>query len=303
MAKLPSPQNPELSAEKTSGAPRKNTPRPEPSQSAQSEEPKPQAAAASVADSLRGPEIDVEAAVTPPSVSPTLIDEESTPGIRGPVPFPNAAPATVVFPVHSARRSPYTFLKPSTHLTTRQCFILLYTAMVSIMSTALLNFGIASAMYGFSNDDPVHLFVFPIPLAGDSAITILIQLFLTWFPTLFLVNKYLQAGEIEPIGFLPEPWWCPLRWFMFLDRCPERHGRVTAALVMRFILSQLLRVLIFTILAYAILWAPSIGVLMAVADARCDWDWCFQPRWTPQVYKLIISAVTALLAAPTFTAF
>lgn len=76
-------------------------------------------------------------------------------------------------------------------------------------------------------DEPVRLFKFPHTLAGDAALSILIQCVLTWFIMLWLVNRNLRSALVQPIGFLPEPHSRILRWFMFLDQSPAGRNRMT----------------------------------------------------------------------------
>lgn len=81
-----------------------------------------------------------------------------------------------------------------------------------------------------TTDDPIRLWQFPNTLAGDTAVTIIVQCLMTWMIEMFIVNRDLRKGNIQPIGFITEPssterlsrW---IRWFMLLDQSKQQRKR------------------------------------------------------------------------------
>lgn len=116
-----------------------------------------------------------------------------------------------------------TILEPSDYLTPYQIFyIFVIDGLGAFILSGAINFAIAYAMYKTIDSDrhPIRLFRFPNTLAGDAAVTIFLQCVITWFIELVLVNRDLRTGHIQPIGFMPEPSWPLVRWFVLLDRLP-----------------------------------------------------------------------------------
>lgn len=186
---------------------------------------------------------------------------------------------------------------------------------------------------------PIRVFEFPNTLAGDATVTIFIQTVMTWFIELVLVNRDLRSGHIQPIGFIQEPSNALLRWFLLLDRRPsssvsandgsgddadnslnrplsaphdencrcDQHSEQYALGSWKhwavFLVSQLIRALMVGVLAFMLLWGPTIGILIAVGDKRGG-DWSFDgTSWAPPLFKLIFGGVLALLTTPPFAAF
>ncbi len=197
---------------------------------------------------------------------------------------------------------------------------------------------------------PIRLFQFPYTLAGDGAFSIPIQCTITWWLELWLVNRDLRRGKVQAIGFVPEPSCRFVRWFMFLDRNQDEQGqrgqeedhetvsRSRSRCCMRsthFALSQFTRALLASLLAFAVLWGPGVGILTAfsfnrrrqfpvpcaglavpyacqvvqavrnaaVATPICGKDWCYWKRWAPQIFKTARGSVLAVLTAPLFVMF
>lgn len=84
-----------------------------------------------------------------------------------------------------------------------------------ILSGAI-NFAIGYAMYapgggrnssttGSPPSPPILLFHLPNSLAGDAAVTIILQTVITWLVELVLVNRDLEKGGVAAIGFIPRP--------------------------------------------------------------------------------------------------
>lgn len=56
------------------------------------------------------------------------------------------------------------------------------------------------------------------------------------------------------------------------------------------------------VVAFVVLWPISVGALTAVGT-RSGGDWVFHPVWAPQVFKLVLGGVLALLQTPVFASF
>ncbi len=155
---------------------------------------------------------------------------------------------------------------------------------------------------------PIRLFELPNTLAGDAAVTIVIQCLVTWLIELALVNRDLLVGTVRPVGFVAEPpadrrlW----RWFLLLDHpgpeplaAPLAQPPARAAL---FLFKQLLRVLLVVFVSFCLLWPASVGILTAVGR-RSGGDWEFSAVWAPQIFKLVFGGLLALITTPPFAFF
>lgn len=149
---------------------------------------------------------------------------------------------------------------------------------------------------------PIRLFQLPNTLAGDAAVTIIVQNIVTWLIERIIVSSDLRNGMIAPVGFITPPENRLARWFLFLDGQrgaavpgPWRHWPV-------FLVSQALRGFIFAVASFVLLWGPSVGILTAVGT-RSGGDWVFEPKWAPEVFKLILGGLLALLATPPMALF
>ncbi|KAI1653250.1 hypothetical protein F4813DRAFT_375214 [Daldinia decipiens] len=149
---------------------------------------------------------------------------------------------------------------------------------------------------------PIRLFLFPNTLAGDAAVTIIIQCLITWHIELFLVNRDLRKGGVHPIGFIPEPKNRFMRWFMFLDRPKETHEVRSVVHWLSFFRSQILRALLIAVAFFPVIWGPSIGFLVLAGKWEGD-DWYYDKVWAPQVFKLIQGGVLGLLTTPPMVMF
>lgn len=158
-------------------------------------------------------------------------------------------------------------------------------------------------------DDPVRLFQLPNTLAGDTAVTIIVQTIVTWLLEMLIVNRDLRKGNIRPIGFISEPpstgepWWRAARWFMLMDLSKQqrkRRGSVYRKFL--YILAQIVRAFAVSVLCFAILFGPCVGTLTAVGK-KDGGDWDYASRWAPEVFKLILGGVLALMTTPFFAMF
>ncbi|KAI0103899.1 hypothetical protein GGR51DRAFT_235634 [Nemania sp. FL0031] len=196
---------------------------------------------------------------------------------------------------------------PSDRFTPHQIFyIFILSGIVSAIFAGGINFGIAYALYHDrgGDDSPIRLFQFPNTLAGDTAVTIFVQFLTTWVIETALVNYDLRKGGVQPIGFIPEPKWKYLRWFMFLDRHEQTHKVSSLRHWIQFLFSQVLRSLILAILTFPFVFGASVGFLTLVGTRHDgDWDWYYPATWTPEIFKLVQGAVLGLLFTPLMAMF
>ncbi|KAK4187214.1 hypothetical protein QBC35DRAFT_464037 [Podospora australis] len=198
-------------------------------------------------------------------------------------------------------------LQPTTKFTAHQIFyIFILDGLGAMVVSGGINFGIAYAMYTSptSLSQPITLWAFPSTLAGDAAVTIILQCLVTWFIELFLVNRDLASGGVAPVGFIPQPTtssWA--RWFFFLDsrQSQKEHARKPGQWV-GFILSQATRAMILAFVSFCLFWGPTVGLLMLAGEKRGN-DWVYGHTWVPQLCKMILGGVLGLLGTPGMVLF
>lgn len=148
--------------------------------------------------------------------------------------------------------------------------------------------------------NPIRLFQLPNTLAGDAAVTIVVQCVLTWFVEWFLVAHDLSNRSVQPIGFVSEPASPLLRWFFLLpDGAGGRRGSHAAVRVAH----QALRGFALCVPAFALLWPVGVGALAALGEPAGGRDYTFQDRWTPQLFKLVLGGALGLLTTPLMAMF
>lgn len=158
-------------------------------------------------------------------------------------------------------------------------------------------------------DDPVRLFQLPNTLAGDTAVTVIMQTIITWLVEMVVVNRDLRKGNIQPIGFISEPpstgepWWRAARWYVLLDLTKQQRKRQGSLWrKIKYIFAQVVRAFMFSVLCFAVLFGPCVGILTAVG-VKDGGDWDFASRWTPEVFKLVLGGLLALMTSPFFAMF
>ncbi|OIW24403.1 hypothetical protein CONLIGDRAFT_718362 [Coniochaeta ligniaria NRRL 30616] len=199
------------------------------------------------------------------------------------------------------------FKTPTSSLSGHQIF---YIFIIDGLGAAILsggiNFAIAYAMYTTqdTNLHPIRLFHLPNTLAGDAAVTIIIQSLITWLIETALVARDLRTGGVSPIGFLPRPTAPFLKRLFFLDEfaagASPRGGGGGSWL--RFLVENGLRAMATAVVGFVVLWPVSVGVLTA-CGRREGGDWVFEKTWTPQVFKLVLGGVWALVQTPVYAGF
>lgn len=157
-------------------------------------------------------------------------------------------------------------------------------------------------------DDPIRLFELPNTLAGDTAVTVIVQTIVTWMIEMLIVNYDLRKGNIQPIGFIAEPsltgvWSRAARWFMLLDLSKaqrKRSGSVARQLL--YLFSLALRAFVVSVLCFSLLFGPCVGILIAVG-VKDGGDWVYASRWAPEVFKLVLASVLSLMTSPFFAMY
>ncbi|KAI0430768.1 hypothetical protein F5Y09DRAFT_306845 [Xylaria sp. FL1042] len=194
---------------------------------------------------------------------------------------------------------------PSRRFTLHQIF---YVFVIDGIGAAIfaggINFAIAYALYHDkgSHNSPIRLFQFPNTLAGDTAVTIFVQFLTTWIIESILVNYDLRKGGVQPIGFIPEPKWKYLRWFMFLDRQEQTYEVRGVKHWFWWFFSQVIRSLILAVVTFPFIFGASVGILTTVGSYRHS-DWYFMARWAPELFKLVQGAVLGFLFTPLIVIF
>ncbi|KAI2628220.1 hypothetical protein GGS21DRAFT_248154 [Xylaria nigripes] len=196
---------------------------------------------------------------------------------------------------------------PSEHLTPHQfLYLFILDGVGAAAISGGINFAIAYGLYHGkgTGDNPIRLFQFPNTLAGDAAVTVLIQFGVTWLIEMFRVNLDLRNGVVQPFGFIPEPQWQFFRWYMFLDRQEQTDEIGSFMHWLRFIFSQIIRVLILVAVSFPFIFGTSVGILTVIGNKHDgDWDWYFSATWAPEIFKLVQGAALGLLFTPFMASF
>ncbi|KAF2965487.1 hypothetical protein GQX73_g8103 [Xylaria multiplex] len=206
-------------------------------------------------------------------------------------------------PVLEPKHSDQSKLRPpSDRLTLYQFFYIFFGGIGSAIVAGAINFAVAYGLYGMVNDTskpPIRLFQFPSTLAGDTVVTLLIQFITTWILDSLLINRDLNRGGVQPIGFIREPKLRLLRWFMFLDQKEKTYKSRRVKLWLMYLYLHTTRPLILAILAFAGVFGLSLGILTILGNQQAGhWDWYYSSRWTPEIFKTIQGAVLGLLFTP-----
>lgn len=142
--------------------------------------------------------------------------------------------------------------------------------------------------------NPIRLFQLPNTLAGDAAVTIIIQCILTWFVEKALVAYDLRSRSVQPIGFISQPTSPLLRWLFFLPSPP--------ATLISTIFQNALRGFMLAVSSFILLWPIGVGALTAFGEKEGG-DWGYSDRWTPQFFKFVLGGLLGLLTTPLMAVF
>ncbi|KAK0629032.1 hypothetical protein B0T17DRAFT_174431 [Bombardia bombarda] len=237
-------------------------------------------------------------------------DVEATAGAGAPPPTATADAAAAA--AEDAGLAPL-LRPPTTKMTGHQFFyIFIIDGIGAMILSGGINFAIAYAMYTSASTltHPINLFQLPNTLAGDAAVTIIVQSIITWLIELLLVNRDLASGGVAPVGFIdpPPPNYRLLRWFLFLDRTPssssesDEPAQGSVAHWAYFMFSQVLRGFLVAIPSFMLFWGPCVGILTAVG-MRSGGDWVFEATWAPEIFKFLLGGLLSLVQTPLFALF
>ncbi|KAJ6438848.1 fungal specific transcription factor domain-containing protein [Purpureocillium lavendulum] len=232
-----------------------------------------------------------------------------------------ASPDRVLGGDHEAESEPTGRLQPTSRMTGHQWFyVFVLDGLGGMALSGAVNFGIAYAMYTTQDTTkrPIRLFGLPNTLAGDAAVTIIVQCIITWFVEMALVAHDLAHRSVHPVGWVPVPksrrrWW--LRWWFFLpasssgsssmsEEEPDAEAPVerVRANSVNAVFQQAVRGFSLAVPSFLLLWPISVGVLTAVGRKEGN-DYVFADKWAPQVFKLILGGVLGLLTTPLMALF
>ncbi|KAF9280146.1 hypothetical protein BGZ68_007470 [Mortierella alpina] len=143
-------------------------------------------------------------------------------------------------------------------LTTRHVVYLVVMHMIGAMILdGAINFGLATAMYK-NTKDPVTLWPLPNTLAGDAAVTIIIQQALTWILDRLAVGGDLKKGLVAPLR-MPKNANAIIRWFVGLEEvCVYKTFKERSAYYVRF---HGKRIAVLVVVTFILYWPITIGIL------------------------------------------
>ncbi|KAL2206893.1 hypothetical protein CC79DRAFT_1370289 [Sarocladium strictum] len=204
-------------------------------------------------------------------------------------------------------------LKPSQSWTAHQIFyVFILDGLGGMTLSAGVNFALAYVMYTTqpSPSPPIKLFALPNTLAGDAAITIIVQCILTWFVELGLLRFDLRHKSVQPIGFIPKPSKAWLRWLFYLPPADssddDRAGAVPPPRTISFraILPEALRGFMLAVCGLLVLWPIGVGALTAFGEKQeGSLDYVYDDRYVPQGFKAVLGGLLGLLTTPLMALF
>ncbi|KAG0259351.1 hypothetical protein DFQ27_004093 [Actinomortierella ambigua] len=187
--------------------------------------------------------------------------------------------------------------QPVDGLTTRHVLylIIMHTIGAMILDGGI-NFGLATAMYK-STKFPVSLWPLPNTLAGDSAVTIILQQTLTWILDRLAVVGDLKKGMVAPLR-MPSNASGLVRWFVGIEYSkvhPQTLGE-RLSYVFHFHVKRIVVIIVATFIVY---WSLAIAVLSilkanAVGADHSGLGGDFNPWPMPEIYKGIYGALLGL---------
>ncbi|KAI5462802.1 hypothetical protein BGZ63DRAFT_351842 [Mariannaea sp. PMI_226] len=211
--------------------------------------------------------------------------------------------------------------EPSHAFTRHQIFyIFVLDGLGAMLVSGGINFGLAYLMYTMQDTvkNPIRLFQLPNTLAGDAAVTTIIQCIITWFVEKILVANDLARRGVQPIGFISKPTTPWLRWLFLLPLLeyeeavdeddevkrkphPKPGSPGIIPMLVTFV-QNALRGFLIAIVGFVLLWPLSVGIL-TIFGKRDGGDYTYAKRWTPQIFKGILGGVLGLLTTPPMAMF
>jgi hypothetical protein len=121
-----------------------------------------------------------------------------------------------------------------------------------------INFGLATAMYK-NTSDPITLWPLPNTLAGDAAVTIIIQQALTWVLDRLAVGGDLKKGLVAPLT-MPKNANAVVRWFVGLNEV-RLHKKTLGEKIRYNINFHGKRIAVLIVVTFVLFWPITIGIL------------------------------------------
>ncbi|QLQ77916.1 hypothetical protein HG537_0A01630 [Torulaspora globosa] len=196
------------------------------------------------------------------------------------------------------------------------CYIFLAHGVVSGIISGGIEFAIAYGMY-YHNSKPVYLWGFPNTLSGDCALTVFIQVGVTWVCEELIVgwDCFRSNTPILPFDIeLPEETSHRVFWRLFevrygiardeislrsyvrgqFVRYPSRSTifNLFAWLLNKFVISMIVAAMI-----WFWVWPVTMGVLAGIGTKVAGHEYEFH-GWAPQIMKLVFGFVIGLMCSP-----
>ncbi|KAG0329409.1 hypothetical protein BGZ99_002120 [Dissophora globulifera] len=158
-----------------------------------------------------------------------------------------------------------------------------------------INFGIATAMYK-GNSNPVHLWSLPNSLAGDAAVTLIIQQLLTWVLDRLSIRGDVRKGLVAPLR-MPANAHAVLRWFVGLKDVRVHTSRKDK--IKHYIRFNAPRYAAYFLASFVIYWPITMGILAGLKAHGIGKDYSgkggdFNNWPMPQIFKGVYGAVVGL---------
>lgn len=196
------------------------------------------------------------------------------------------------------------------------CYIFLIHGVVSGIIAGGVEFAIAYGMY-YKNSHPVLLWGFPNTLSGDCALSLFIQVGVTWACEEVLVgwDCYLENTPLLPFEIeLPEETGHRLFWSLFEVKhgIPREDRKLLSYLRKQFVryparskffnlfvwfVHKLVVSMITAAITWFWVWPVTMGILAGIGTKVGSHDYQFH-GWAPQVTKLAYGFVLGLMSSP-----
>ncbi|KAG0266535.1 hypothetical protein BG011_002025 [Mortierella polycephala] len=172
-------------------------------------------------------------------------------------------------------------------LTTRHVVYLVVMHMIGAMILdGGINFGLATAMYK-GTSDPIFLWPLPNTLAGDAAVTIIIQQALTWILDRLAVKGDLNKGMVAPLR-MPKDASGLVRWFVGLEHVGVY--KTTGEKIGYYLNFHGKRIAVLILATFLVYWPITIGILSGlkihgVGKDHSDLEGDFNVWPFPEIFK------------------
>jgi hypothetical protein len=188
---------------------------------------------------------------------------------------------------------------PTTVWTRRQLAWLAVQGIGAMIIDAAINFGVHVPMYQ-NRADPVTLWDFPVTIAGDLAITLIVQVILTVLIASLLQHMDLRSGLVQPLHPAAFRWWPRPGtflnwWWQTSDYVRPPPGRS----VIRLLFADLVRALLWCVATFIFFWPIAIGICAGIWGNR-RYNGFPQPQLIFAVYGGLLGlALTPIIGALT----